>query len=68
MGECIFCKIAEKREENTVIEYESETIVIFKDIRPASDFHFLAVSKVHIKDIKSLDKGHLPLCESIHCI
>ncbi|XP_055378859.1 adenosine 5'-monophosphoramidase HINT3 isoform X2 [Condylostylus longicornis] len=45
----------------TVIEFENEEIVIFKDIKPASDYHFLAVSKVHIDNVKSLKVEDKPL-------
>lgn len=58
---CIFCKIARKEDSTTVIEYESETIVIFKDIHPASKYHFLAIPKVHIKNAKVMTKEHIPL-------
>lgn len=34
--QCIFCTIAKAEDANTVIEFESEDIVIFKDIHPAS--------------------------------
>lgn len=44
-----------------MIEYESETIVIFKDIHPASDWHFLAIPKGHIQNAKSLTIDHVPL-------
>lgn len=60
---CVFCKIARKEDANAVIEYESDTIVIFKDIRPSSDFHFFAVPKNHIKDPKSISAADKPLCE-----
>lgn len=62
---CVFCKIARKEEPTTVIEYESENIVIFKDIRPSSDFHFLAVPKTHIRDPKCLSAADKPLRELI---
>lgn len=58
---CIFCKISRKEDPTTVIEYESETIVIFKDIHPASDWHFLAIPKGHIQNAKSLTIDHVPL-------
>lgn len=60
---CIFCKIAKKEDTTTVIEYESENIVIFKDISPASDFHYLAIPKGHMKNIKEITREHLPLRE-----
>lgn len=46
-----------------MIDYESETIVIFKDIKPGSDLHYLAIPKVHLKNAKSLTVEHVPLRE-----
>lgn len=60
---CIFCKIARKEDPNTEIQYESETIVIFSDIRPGSDFHYLAIPKVHLKNAKFISAEHVPLRE-----
>lgn len=57
---CIFCKICAK-EEPTDLIYEDEEIVIFKDIKPAAKWHYLAVPKVHIKDGKSLTMEHKAL-------
>lgn len=51
-----------------MIEYESDTIVIFKDIHPASDFHYLAIPKIHIKDPKCVTSEHLPLRELLVAI
>lgn len=51
---CIFCDIIAGKSPNTVIEFENENIVIFKDIKPASDFHYLAVPKKHIEDVRTL--------------
>ncbi|XP_031631744.1 histidine triad nucleotide-binding protein 3-like [Contarinia nasturtii] len=50
---CIFCHIAAGKSDTTLIEYENDNIVIFKDIRPASDFHYLAVPKKHMKNVRS---------------
>lgn len=62
MKSCIFCDIAEKKSPDTVIEFENEELVIFKDIRPAAEHHFLAVPKVHFDSVKSLNKQeHLQL-------
>ncbi|XP_055679082.1 adenosine 5'-monophosphoramidase HINT3-like [Lutzomyia longipalpis] len=62
---CIFCRIVRKEDSKTVIEYETDTIVIFKDIRPATTFHFLAVPKQHIKNCKDLNLDHKPLLEEM---
>uniref|UniRef100_A0A336LHK8 Adenosine 5'-monophosphoramidase HINT3 n=1 Tax=Culicoides sonorensis TaxID=179676 RepID=A0A336LHK8_CULSO len=62
---CIFCQIVNKKSDSTTIEHETDNIVIFKDIRPASDFHYLAVTKTHIPDPKSLTVDHKELIEEM---
>lgn len=59
--ECIFCKIVKGEDPNTVIVVETENIVIFKDIRPTSTYHYLAVPKVHIENAKVLTFNDIPL-------
>ena len=57
---CLFCNIiAGKIPANFV--YESDTVVVFPDINPAADLHFLIVPKVHIGGIGEIgeDKGKL---------
>lgn len=62
MSSCIFCDIAERKSQETVIEFENDELIIFKDIRPAAEHHFLAVPKVHYDSVKSLNKEeHLAL-------
>lgn len=50
---CIFCDIIAGKSPDTTIEFSNEHIVIFKDIRPASDFHFLAVPKKHMPNVRA---------------
>ncbi len=50
MGDCIFCKIANK-EINSEIVYENENIVAFKDINPEAKIHILIVPKKHYETI-----------------
>lgn len=51
---CEFCKIVSGDSADTNIEFDNERIVIFKDAKPASDYHYLAVPKVHIEDGRKL--------------
>lgn len=55
---CIFCDIIAGESLATQIDFENENIVIFKDIKPASDFHYLAVPKNHIEDVRTLSIEH----------
>lgn len=47
MQDCIFCKIINK-EIPAEIMYEDETVLVFKDIRPAAPVHLLLIPKKHI--------------------
>lgn len=51
---CIFCDIVAGKSPETIIEFSNEHIVIFRDIRPASDHHYLAVPKNHMQNVRSL--------------
>ncbi|KAH8345935.1 hypothetical protein KR067_009513 [Drosophila pandora] len=55
---CIFCKITSGQDANTVLEMENDEFVIFKDIKPASEHHYLAVTKEHHNSLKTLNKSH----------
>ncbi|XP_017056121.1 histidine triad nucleotide-binding protein 3 [Drosophila ficusphila] len=63
MANCIFCKIANGEEPSTVLEKETDEFVIFKDIKPASQHHYLAVTKKHYNSLKTLNKSDEPMVE-----
>lgn len=49
---CVFCDIVAGKSPETIIEFDNEHIVIFRDIRPASDYHYLAVPKNHMQNVR----------------
>ncbi|KAH8268784.1 hypothetical protein KR018_006642 [Drosophila ironensis] len=55
---CIFCKITSGQDADTVVAFENDEFVIFKDIKPASEHHYLAVTKEHHQSLKELNKSH----------
>lgn len=64
---CIFCDIVAGKSPETIIEFDNEHIVIFKDIRPASDYHYLAVPKNHMQNVRecTVDDKDLSKCLSL---
>ncbi|XP_065362427.1 adenosine 5'-monophosphoramidase HINT3-like [Calliphora vicina] len=61
MAGCIFCNIVAGKSPNTKIEVETEEYVIFKDIKPVSTYHYLCVTKRHIRSIEAMTKKDIPL-------
>jgi len=51
--ECLFCRIA-KHETTTEFLYESENLVVFRDIHPHAPVHLLIVPRKHIRSINDL--------------
>ena len=52
MEKCIFCDIVQKNSK-TELALENDKLVVFKDINPKADYHFLIVPKKHIVSIAS---------------
>ena len=50
---CIFCKIANK-EINSSIIHETEKIIAFDDIAPQAPVHVVIIPKSHILDVPGL--------------
>ncbi|CAD7002848.1 unnamed protein product [Ceratitis capitata] len=63
MGRCIFCDISSGKQPNTELLFENDEFVIFKDIKPASTYHYLAVPKRHTESLKALTKDDLALVD-----
>ncbi|CAH0731174.1 unnamed protein product, partial [Brenthis ino] len=61
---CVFCDIVNKL-ENTEILYEDDEVCVFRDIKPASDYHILTVPKRHIEDAKTLTPSDKELVEKM---
>ncbi len=62
--ECVFCNIVSKKQPTELL-FENENFVIIKDIKPACDFHYLAIPKRHIRDGRNLQMTDKPLCKCI---
>lgn len=55
MEECLFCKIINKEIKSDIV-FESDNILIFKDISPKAPVHLLAVPKKHVTSILEINK------------
>ncbi len=53
MKSCVFCKIA-SHEIAKEFDYEDKDVMVFPDLNPAKDLHFLVVPKKHLKDFMEL--------------
>jgi histidine triad (HIT) family protein len=51
--DCIFCQIAQGQTETEML-YQSDTLVVFKDINPHAPVHLLLVPKKHIRSVNDL--------------
>jgi len=54
MLDCIFCKIINKELKADII-YEDQDFIVFKDIKPKAEIHFLIAPKKHIESLNQLE-------------
>ena len=63
--DCIFCQIAQGQTETDIL-FQTNTLVVFKDIRPHAPVHLLIVPKRHIRSVNDIaDADHEILSELI---
>ena len=58
---CIFCQISHGQTDTEML-YQSDSLVVFKDINPHAPVHLLLVPKKHIRsvnDVSEADQGIL---------
>ena len=53
IGSCIFCKIANK-EENSTILYQDDQVTAFRDTHPVAPTHILIIPNTHIESLNEL--------------
>ena len=51
--DCLFCKISSGRTDTEFL-YQTDTLVVFKDINPSARIHLLIVPKKHIRSINDI--------------
>ena len=52
-NKCIFCEIVDGKTDTNKL-YETDDLVVFKDINPHAPVHLLVVPKKHIRSINEL--------------
>ncbi len=60
MPDCLFCKIANK-EIPSIIVYEDDEVLAFRDIDPKAPSHILLIPKKHIDSAACLSQADGPL-------
>ncbi|KAF2897522.1 hypothetical protein ILUMI_08651 [Ignelater luminosus] len=63
-SDCIFCNICSGAQPTEIL-YQDDEIAIFNDIKPAAKYHYLAIPKQHIQNVRSLTTDHKPLIEKL---
>ncbi|KAI9338422.1 HIT-like domain-containing protein [Pilaira anomala] len=58
-AECVFCNI--KEAAGSRIVSETENLIAFQDRSPSAQLHLLVIPKSHIRTVKDLDGGDVPL-------
>lgn len=67
MNDCIFCKII-KKEIPSVIVYEDDEILAFRDINPIAPIHILVIPKKHIDSLINLKQEDELLIGKIYTV
>ena len=62
--DCIFCKISKHQVSSDIVVEDSE-VIVFKDIQPKAETHWLIVPKKHIHSVSAVELGDWPLVISI---
>lgn len=58
--DCIFCRIVSGSIPSKKI-YEDADVIVFNDIKPSANVHFLIVPKLHIESLASCEAQHQAL-------
>lgn len=56
MSDCLFCKIAARELDATIVA-ETDAALAFRDVSPAAPTHVLVIPKEHLPDVNALAEG-----------
>ena len=60
MGDCLFCKIAQKAIPSKIV-YEDDKIIAFNDVDPQAPVHILVIPKKHLESLDDVDEKDIEL-------
>lgn len=60
MGDCLFCKIAQKEIPSKIV-YEDDKIIAFNDVDPQAPVHILVIPKKHLESLDDIDEKDIEL-------
>ena len=58
--DCVFCKIIKKKKIEEVL-YETDDLIVIKDLYPDERIHYLIIPKKHIKSINNINNDDIGL-------
>jgi histidine triad (HIT) family protein len=64
MGDCLFCKIANKQIPSSIV-YEDDEVLAFNDISPQAPAHILIIPKEHIRSTDEINSGNKDIAGNI---
>ena len=56
MDDCVFCNIVNKTISSQIL-FESDSLIVIKDILPKAPVHLLVIPKKHIESVSHLDQA-----------
>lgn len=59
-GECIFCKIVDKKISTSIV-YEDKETLAFNDINPVAPVHIIIIPKRHIEKTSNITENDIEL-------
>ena len=62
---CVFCGINRNQGPNEIL-FQTEKYLVFKDINPSAEFHFLVIPKTHIDTINNLTSSHAEMVREMY--
>lgn len=63
MNDCVFCKIITKEIPSTII-FEDQHTIVFKNIYPVADHHYLICPKKHVKNFMGAYEEMISMTET----